>query len=218
MPLIKKKVVEGRGASDLVYALITKDDSEEYTTGEVKHLLPVAEITKTTETSSEPHYYDNVAAINISAEGADTISITGSLIDLETLAEITGKSYDPTTKVFSDAPAVPPYMALGYKSQNSDGSTYYAWRLKGTFSIPDETAKTKDGGTEGVGTILNYSGIYTEHIFQKGKATAGAGGTSATYEPAPSKGVKVNVPNDKIDTSTFFDTVATPDSLVAKSE
>lgn len=214
---VKKKVVEGRGASDLVYALVTEDSSENYSTGEVKHLLPLATLTKTTETSSEPHYYDNVAAITINAEGADEIGITGALIDLETLAEITGKSYDPTTGVFSDAPAIPPYVALGYKSQNSDGSEYYAWRLKGTFAIPDETANTKDDGTEGVGTELTYTGIYTEHVFEKGKATADEGGASATYTPAQCKGVKINIPNGKIDTTTFFDTVATPDTLVKKS-
>ena len=214
MAFAKKKVVEGRGASDLVYALITTDDSTEYTTGEVKHLIPLATLTKTTEASSEAHYYDNIPAVNINSEGADEISITGALIDLETLAEITGKSYDPTTGVFSDVETTPPYIALGYNSQNSDGSEYYAWRLKGTFSIPDESANTKDDGTEGVGTELTYTGIYTTHVFTKGKAIIGAEDT-VTYEAAPSKGVKVNVPNDKIDTSTFFDEVMTPDTITA---
>lgn len=213
--ITKKKVIEGRGASDLVYALVTSDTDEEYTTGEVKHLIPLATITKTTETSSESHYYDNVAAVSISSEGTDEISITGALIDLETLAEITGKSYDPTTGLYSDAPATTPYVALGYKSQNSDGSEYYAWRLKGTFSIPDETANTKDDGTEGVGTELTFTGIYTTHVFQKGRAIKGTS-DSVTYEPAQSKGVKIDVPSDKVDVSTFFDTVATPDTIVAE--
>lgn len=217
MPLTKKTVVEGRGACDLVYALVTTDDDTEYTTGEVKHLIPLATITKTTEASSESHYYDNVAAVTINSEGTDEISITGALIDLETLAEITGKSYDLTTGLYSDAVAIPPYIALGYKSQNSDGTEYYAWRLKGTFSIPDETANTKDDGTEGVGTELTYTGIYTTHSFDKGKAIPGTSGT-VTYEPSPAKGVKINVPNDKVDTSTFFDTVATPDTVVVKTQ
>ncbi len=217
MPLAKKKVVEGRGASDLVYALITKDDSTEYTTGEVKHLIPLATITKTTEASSEAHYYDNIPAVNINSEGADEISITGALIDLKTLAEITGKSYDPSTGVFSDVGATPPYVALGYKSQNTDLSEYYAWRLKGTFSIPDETANTKDDGTEGVGTELTYTGIYTTHVFTKGKAIVGEGDT-VTYEPAPSKAIKVDVSEDKIDASTFFEEVMTPDTITAKTQ
>lgn len=215
--LERKPVVEGRGASDLVYAHVTQDDGTAYTTGEVKHLIPLATITKTTEASSEAHYYDNVAAININSEGADEITITGALIDPETLADILGKSYDPTTGLFSDVEAVPPDIAIGYKSQNSDGTEYYAWRLKGKFSIPDDTANTKDDGTEGVGTELTYSGIYTTHEFEKGKAIVGEEG-AVTYEPARAKGVKINVPNDKVDVSTFFDSVATPDTVAVKTQ
>lgn len=215
--LKKKKVVESRGASDLVYAIISKDDTEAYTTGEVKHLIPLAELSKSTDTASDSHYYDDVPALNITAEGPDKISIKGALIDLETLAEILGKSFDPDTGLFSDAPANPPYVAIGYKSTNSDGSSYYAWRLKGTFAIPPDNAKTKDSGTDGIGTELEYTGIYTEHIFTKGRAIKNSMG-SVTHEAAPSKGVKINVPSEKVDVSTFFDEVTTPDTLKKKEE
>ena len=217
MPLIKRPPVEQRGANDLVYALVIRDDATEYTTGEVKHLISVAEISKATTSSNEAHYYDNMPAVNINSEGADEISITGSLIDLETLAEITGKSYDPSTGVFSDVGATPPYVALGYKSQNTDLSEYYAWRFKGTFSIPDDIAKTKDDGTEGTGTQLTYTGIYTTHAFTKGKAIVGEEG-AVTYETAPSKAIKVNVSEGKIDASTFFEEVTTPDTITPKTQ
>ena len=203
----KKKVVEGRGASDLVYALVTDDTSTAYTTSEVKHLLPLATISKTTESSSEAHYYDNVAAVNINSEGADEITITGALIDSKTLAEILGKGYDTTTGAYSDCEAIPPYVAIGYKSQNSDGSEYYAWRYKGTFSIPDENANTQDEGTEGVGTELVYKGIYTTHEFTNGKGQGKKG---------RAKGIKVNTADDLADLTTFFDTVTTCDTLKAK--
>jgi len=206
--LVKKPVVESRGVSDLVYAIVTKDDSTEYTTGEVKHLLPVAEIAKTTESSRESHYYDNKPAITINSEGTDEITITGALLDSKTQAEILGKGYDETTGAYSDSEADPPYIALGYRSQNTDGSEYCAWRYKGTFSIPDESAKTKDNGTEGSGTSLTFTGINTEHVFQNGKGRG---------KPGSAKGIKVNTADDLADLSTFFDTVTTCDTLKAKS-
>ena len=60
-------------------------------TGEVKVLAPVAEISKTVETASDTKYYDNKPALVISAEGADTITLTIPALDLPTLADITGK-------------------------------------------------------------------------------------------------------------------------------
>ena len=43
-----------------------------------KNFAGVAEIGKTTETSSEPHYYDNVPAIVINSTGSDEITLTTS--------------------------------------------------------------------------------------------------------------------------------------------
>ena len=69
-------VFEFRGVDNLVFAEVTVDTEEEYTTGEVEVLAAVAEIGKSTESSSESHYYDNLPLIVVTATGPDELSIT----------------------------------------------------------------------------------------------------------------------------------------------
>lgn len=199
------EIVEYRGAEGLVYAEVTKDDNESdggYTTGTVKSLAGVAEISKTVESSSETHYYDNIPAIVIGAEGADEITLTVSAIPLNVLADLTGKTYDTQLGAFIDHPATAKYFALGYKTKKTNGDEMYVWRYKGKFAIPDETFATEDDGTDANGQELTYTGIATTHKFTKG-------GTC--------KGLVVDLGENKANVSTFFDSVTTPDTLTTKS-
>lgn len=208
------EVFEYRGVEGLVIAEVTGDDNESdggYKTGKVMPLLPVAEIGKTTETSSEAHYYDNAPMIVISGEGPDEITVTGAGMTLEKLALITGKSYDEDTGMMVDGPRQERYFAMGYKTKDSDGKYRYVWRLKGTFAIPDDTNATEDDGTEANGTELTYTGIYTTHKFAKGKLNGDA------WEAAPVKGVVVSDREGLADLSKFFESVATPDSITKKA-
>lgn len=207
------EVFEYRGVEDMVIAEVTKDDNEEnggYVTGPVEPLIPVAEVGKTTETSSETKYYDNKPAIVIDGEGPDTITITGAGIPLKKKAHIIGKSYDETTGALVDGPRQTRYFALGYKTQDTDGYTRFVWRYKGTFGIPDENAKTVDGGTETNNTTLTFTGIMTNHKFAKGKLNG------TTWEPAPAKGLVVSDREGLADLTNFFTKVTTPDDLTAK--
>ena len=200
------KYTEWRGVDNLVAAEVLTDDNEAeggYEVGEVFPIAGVAEISKSTETSSEPHYYDNIAAIVINSEGSDEITVTASVPDLKTQAMLNGKEIDEETGAMIDGEAEEKYYALGYRFKKTDGTYRYVWRLKGTFSVPDESSKTKDNGTDSSGMTLTYTGISTTHKFTKGNS--------------PAKAVVVDDnAESKCDVSTFFDEVTDPDKLRAK--
>lgn len=200
------KIFEYRGVSDVVYAEVTKDDNETsggYVTGEVKTLAPVAEIGKTTESSSEAHYYDNQPLIVVDSTGADEVTLTLAGIPLEVVADVTGQYYDKTLGAMVEGDRTPKYFALGYRTQKTDGTEMLVWRYKGTFSIPEQTSATTDDGTDGNGQELTYTGISTTHKFTK----TGKG----------AKALVVDTGDGTADVSAFFDTVTTPDSLKAVS-
>lgn len=200
------EIVEYRGIEGLVYAEVTKDNNETgegYVTGTVKELAGVAELSKTTESFSETHYYDNIPAIVVNSTGSDEVTITTSAIPFEVLAEITGQTYDTATGSLIEGTRNNKYFALGYKTKKTNGDEVYVWRYKGQFNIPDSTHSTENEGTDANGQEITYTGISTTHKFVK------AGNKGA-------KALNVDLGKDLADISTFFDTVTTPDSLKVK--
>jgi phi13 family phage major tail protein len=203
------KIFEYRGVEGLVYAEVTKDNNsteqgEGYVTGTVKPLAGVAEISKSSDSTSEAHFYDNIPAVVITSTGADTVTISASAIPLDVLADITGQTYDSTTGTYIEEERQQKYFAIGYQTKNTDGETVYVWRLKGTFNIPDQTNATENEGTDANGQELVYTGISTTHKFTK------------TTKPA--KAVNVNTALDLVAAiDDFFDSVQTPDTITAKA-
>lgn len=197
--------VEFRGCKGLVIAEVTQDNATGYTTGEVMPLAPVAEISKSVETSSEAHYYDNQAAIIIDTEGSDTVTFTIAVPDDETFALITGRTYDATKKVFIESERTQRYFAVGYiLGEVGEGEDErYVWRYKGTFNIPEETSATKNDGTDANNLSLEYTGIYTNHEFTNGKGTGVAGTAKAMF---------IRESDNVTTAAKFFSEVCTPDT------
>lgn len=195
-----KKYFEYRGVSNAVYAEITADTAENFTTGTVKDFTGVSEIGRTTESSNEAHYYDNIPAIVIDSVGADEVTISASGIPLDVMAEITGQYYDSVKGLFVEQEAAPKYYAFGYITDKTDGTKVLVWRLKGKFSIPDTTSATKDDGTDANGQEITYTGINTTHKF------------TATGKGAKAVNIDTSV-NETITEKTFFETVMTPDTI-----
>lgn len=198
------KVVEFRGCDNVVVAEVTKDDSTGYTVGNIIPLAPVAEVSKTTENSSETHYYDNVGAIVIRTEGSDEVTLTTPALELGQLATITGKSVDPATGAYVDDEGVEKYYALGYRLKLTDGTYRYVWRLKGAFSnIPDETSTTESDSVDTNNQSVVYTGNKTLYSFEAGNIKGRA------------KAVVIDERDGLADVSGFFSQVVTPDNVAS---
>lgn len=199
-----QEIVEYRGVEGLVAAeVLTDDDTAGYTTDDVFAIAGVAEISKTTDSSNEAHYYDNIPAVVVSNTSSDTINISASAIPLDVLGYITGQTYDSALGALFEGPRKVRYFAIGYQTKKTNGDKMYVWRNKGTFNIPDQTNTTENNSTDANGQELVFTGISTTHKFTK----TGEG----------CKAVVVDVAKDLADVSAFFDEVVTPDTLTAKT-
>ena len=201
---MNKKYFEYRGVSNAVYAEVLVDTAETFSTGTVKDFTGVSEIGKSTDSSNETHYYDNLPAIVIDSVGSDEISINASGIPLDVQADISGQYYDAATGMLVEQEGTPKYFAFGYITEKTDGSKVLVWRLKGKFSIPGVTAATKDDGTDANGQELTYTGISTVHKF------------TANGKPARAINIDTSV-NQLMSESAFFASVQTPDTIATAS-
>lgn len=196
-------IAEYRGCENLVFAKVTADTLEAYTTGEVKPLAGLAEVGVTTEQGSETKYYDNNPALVLKGVGAETRTFTIDHLTNSTLAELTGQMIDEDTgAILGGGDGVTnPYFAVGYMSETTDGVKTYKWALKGTFQIPDETNTTKNSGTDANNMSLVFTGIATTHKFENGGRKV-----YVALEDTKEDGTK-------LDLSTWFDEVVTPDTI-----
>ena len=196
------KFDEWRGVRGLVAAEVLKDDADAFECDTPVEVAGVAELSRTTESTSEAHYYDNVPAVTIDSTGADEVTITASAIPFEVLAKITGQTYDASKGMFVEGERQAKYFAIGYITEKTDGTEVFVWRLKGKFNVPDSTHATKDDGAEANGQELVFTGINTSHKF------------TATGKSAKAVNVDTSV-NTTVAEETFFATVQTPDTVTA---
>lgn len=207
------KVFEFRGVDNLYVARVLTDDETGFTCEEPVKLAPVAEIGKTTDSSNEAHYYDNKALIVVSSESADVITLTVAPPELKMLADIIGRSFDEELGMMVDSPRSNDYYAIMYRTKGTDGEYRYVSRLKGQFNIPEETNATENDGTDTNNTSIEFTGIYTNHEFTKGKYNK----TTKAWEKAGAKGIVVDTRYGLADVSDFFSEVQTPDTVEVKT-
>lgn len=202
MAIDKQPVFEWRGVKDVVAARLIRDDAGGIEWEKPFYIAGAAELGRTTENSSETHYYDDSAAIVIDSVGADTVTVSMSAIPLDIMAKITGQFYDEELGAFVEGQRESDYFALGYITDKTNNKPVYVWRYKGKFSIPDSTHTTKTNGTEANGQEIVFTGIDTTHVFNR---TGKVG-----------KAINIDTEKDKADVMNFFDQVQTIDTVKAK--
>ena len=205
-----QEIVEYRGIEGLVAAEVLVDDNDEseghgYVTGDVFAIAGVAEISKSTDSSNEAHYYDNMPAVVVSSTSSDEITISASAIPLDVLGEITGQKYDADTGALIEGARELKYFAIGYQAKKTNGDPVYVWRYKGTFNVPDQTNTTENDSTDANGQEIVFTGISTTHKFEKNADKNG--------NARGAKALTVDVAKGLADVSTFFNAVTTPDEL-----
>lgn len=196
-------IKEYRGIRGLVAAELLVDTEEEITYGTPFEVAGTSELSKKTETNSDPHYYDNIPAVIIDSTGKDEVGINVSAIPLDVMAKITGQYYDEDTGMFVEGERESRYYAIGYITKRTDGTEVFVWRLKGKFSIPDSKHKSEDSGTDAEGQEITFTGINTSHRFEKNGKTA--------------KAVQVEQDKNPQNETEFFATVQTPDTVKGRT-
>ena len=198
------QIVEYRGIRGLVAAEILNDTESLYETGPVFAIAGVAEATKTTDVSTDKHFYDNRAAIIITSAATNTIAFNVSAIPLDVLAYINGQYYDSDNEALIESQPEVRYFAVGYITKDTDGVERYIWHYRGTFSPVDETNSTENESTDANGQTLVFNGVDTVHKWTVGDKT----------KPVKSLVLKEG---DLTDEDTFFAVVTTPDMISSGS-
>ena len=158
------------GIDQVYYALVTQDDADGYTAGTPAKLAPAMNMSAEPNTSLETQYADNQPFDVMSGEGETKITFDATGIPAQVLATLLGKQFDAATGRIFDAggSAVPPDVALGFRSKKSNGSYRYFWYLKGKFSAPKEEAATQKEKMDPKPAQLMYTAVNTIETFDLG--------------------------------------------------
>jgi phage major tail protein, phi13 family len=158
-----------RGIRKLMWATQKTDNETSLEYDTPIRFAGVKEVGGETEESTGTEYYDNQASITTTSEGADTYSLTTSVLEDKVKAEVEGRKADEETGAYYGTPLKRPYGAIGFISEDTNGVEWYNWIYKGKLTGGKEKHITKDDGTETTNLEWEYTSIYTSHKFEKAK-------------------------------------------------
>lgn len=190
-----------RGVRKLMLATLTTDTEETLAYDTPVAFAGVKAIESESEESTSTEFYDNQAAITVAAEGADTYSLTTSVLEDAVKAKIEGRKHDEEKGIYFGTPTNKPYVAIGFIGEDTDGVEWYYWIYKNKITGGTEKHNTKDDGTETTNLEWEASSIYTQHKF-----------TSADKKPL--KFIKMKA-GGTVTEAKFFEKVFDPDTAAA---
>ncbi len=129
------------GVSDLYMAEVLEDSSSNYEADTPEKLAPVGEVTAKPKTDQTTQYADDQPFDVAVSEAETDLEMTFTNVPLETATKLTGKQWDTASGRMIDMPGVPPYFAVGFRSQKMNGKYRYFWYHKVMFSVPEEAMK-----------------------------------------------------------------------------
>ena len=136
------------GLKNLVIAPVTADTEESTTYGDLQKVAGAIEATITPENNDpDVQYFDDTEGDVLYPD--PELSFTTRLADLPLVIQemIFGNQIDDNGVLVRTASDRPPYFAVGFKSEKSDGAFRYVWLYKVRAKPMTESYKTKEGKT-----------------------------------------------------------------------
>jgi len=136
------------GLEKLFYSKITKDDNTGLTFGTPIYLAGVKEIKIAPKVSTEKLYAEN--KLWDQSTTLEDVEVTVNIADLTNIqsADLLGQTIATEGGSFASSNDETPYIALLYKANKSNGQARYGVLYKGKMSLPDDSAKGKEGKTD----------------------------------------------------------------------
>lgn len=132
---------------DKLYAAVILSDDVNGTTYDTPVWLQgVNTISYDPATQTSTYDADGGTYVSYSADGASTATITVADLLPENYALLMGLQQDPTNGMITEGAADnAPEVALGFRTQKSNGAYRFIWILKGKFAKGQESYTTKGG-------------------------------------------------------------------------
>lgn len=137
------------GLRDVVYALLTTDEAgEDPAYGEVNPLVGAIDFDLSDNSGDEDaQYYDDHEGDVLYPDPEMTGTLEMADILPERLAVLLGATVDENGVLVRTADDKPPYFAMGFKSEKSNGEDRYVWLYKGRAKLGNQKFTTKQGKT-----------------------------------------------------------------------
>lgn len=147
-PTASPQVASTVGLKNVVIAPLTEDTDTSHTYGELQLVAGAIEATITPDnTDPDIQYADDIEFDVLYPDPELTFSTSMADVPLAIQEMIFGNQIDGNGVLVRTASDRPPYFAVGFKSEKSDGAFRYVWLYKVRAKPMTESYKTKEGKT-----------------------------------------------------------------------
>ncbi|MEI2341608.1 major tail protein [Priestia megaterium] len=148
------------GMKDLFYSKLLEDVKGGLTTyAPPKSLAGAVSGNLNPNGSITPFFSDDGPTVVVTSQGLMELELGIDALEKEVAAEIFGWRIDSNGVLIEGDSSNPPYIALGWRSETSDGGYKYVWLYKGKIQPPSEEYQTKGESVEIKSGSLNASFI-----------------------------------------------------------
>ncbi len=131
------------GLDSLYYATVTEAADGTETYGTPQKLAKAISAELSVEIAEAILYADDAAAESIKSFKNGKLTLGIDDIGIDKAQHLTGASVDDNGVLVSTSEDMPPYVAVGFRAQKSNGKYRYFWLYKVQFGVPSVSLQTK---------------------------------------------------------------------------